>query len=358
MKLAQSDTPLLFSETTIPDIFFAEYLSQMPANCVKVYLYIVFLSKYEKDIKLNDLSKKLALPLKEINDSFSYLEENGLIIKKENGYILVNLQEQTLHKLYKPNLTLSPEKIEDISKNKARAKVIEHINNTYFSGIMGPSWYNNIDLWITKYNFDDQVLISLFDYCFRRSALNMKYVQTVAEAWGSNKIQTWEDLDSYYQKQDAIVKIKRTIAKKLGKQTLTQYEEAYIEKWLLDYGYNLNIIEIALKRSVYKSNPTFEYFNNIITNWHERGLKTPEEVYAFIEQREKQRKDTKQLEKKVAKASFEQRKYSNLSFLYANSSMQPKTNESIVSNSMQNSTAPNISASNIKNLNTEGDINV
>lgn len=142
----------------------------------------------------------------------------------------------------------------------------------------------------------------------------MKYVQTVAEAWGSNKIQTWEDLDSYYQKQDALVKIKKTIAKKLGKQTLTQYEEAYIEKWLLDYGYNLNIIEIALKRSVYKSNPTFEYFNNIITNWHERGLKTPEEVYAFIEQREKQRKDTKQLEKQVNKASYEQRQYSNLSF--------------------------------------------
>ena len=213
---------------------------------------------------------------------------------------------------------MSPEKVADIAKNKARAKIIEHINNTYFSGIMGPSWYNNIDIWLTKYNFDDQVLISLFDYCFRRSALNMKYVQTVAEAWGSNKIQTWEDLDSYYQKQDALVKIKKTIAKKLGKQTLTQYEEAYIEKWLLDYGYNLDIIEIALKRSVYKSNPTFEYFNNIITNWYERGLKTPEEVYAFIEQREKQRKDTKQLEKQVNKASYEQRQYSNLDFLYAN----------------------------------------
>lgn len=322
MKLTQSDLPLLFSETVIPDIFFAEYLSQMPATSVKVYLYIIFLSKYEKDAKLNDLSKNLALPLKDINDAFTYLEENGFIIRKENGFIISNLQEQTLNKLYKPNLTMSPEKVADIAKNKARAKIIEHINNTYFSGIMGPSWYNNIDIWLTKYNFDDQVLISLFDYCFRRSALNMKYVQTVAEAWGSNKIQTWEDLDSYYQKQDALVKIKKTIAKKLGKQTLTQYEEAYIEKWLLDYGYNLDIIEIALKRSVYKSNPTFEYFNNIITNWHERGLKTPEEVYAFIEQREKQRKDTKQLEKQVNKASYEQRQYSNLSFLYANSNMQ------------------------------------
>lgn len=354
MKLTQSDLPLLFSETVIPDIFFAEYLSQMPATSVKVYLYIIFLSKYEKDAKLNDLSKNLALPLKDINDAFTYLEENGFIIRKENGFIISNLQEQTLNKLYKPNLTMSPEKVADIAKNKARAKIIEHINNTYFSGIMGPSWYNNIDIWLTKYNFDDQVLISLFDYCFRRSALNMKYVQTVAEAWGSNKIQTWEDLDSYYQKQDALVKIKKTIAKKLGKQTLTQYEEAYIEKWLLDYGYNLNIIEIALKRSVYKSNPTFEYFNNIITNWHERGLKTPEEVYAFIEQREKQRKDTKQLEKQVNKASYEQRQYTNLSFLYANSNMQTNTDNQFQIN--QNPDYPNVAASNIQGI--EGDINV
>ena len=326
----------------------------MPATSVKVYLYIIFLSKYEKDAKLNDLSKNLALPLKDINDAFTYLEENGFIIRKENGFIISNLQEQTLNKLYKPNLTMSPEKVADIAKNKARAKIIEHINNTYFSGIMGPSWYNNIDIWLTKYNFDDQVLISLFDYCFRRSALNMKYVQTVAEAWGSNKIQTWEDLDSYYQKQDALVKIKKTIAKKLGKQTLTQYEEAYIEKWLLDYGYNLNIIEIALKRSVYKSNPTFEYFNNIITNWHERGLKTPEEVYAFIEQREKQRKDTKQLEKQVNKASYEQRQYTNLSFLYANSNMQTNTDNQFQIN--QNPNYPNVAASNIQGI--EGDINV
>ena len=145
---------------------------------------MVFLSKYKKDIRLNDLSKKLALPLKEINDAISYLEANNLIIRKTTGYIVSNLQEQTLNKLYKPNLTMSPEKVADVAKNKARAKVIDHINNAYFQGIMGPSWYNDIDLWFTKYNFDDQVMIALFDYCFKRSALHQKYVQKVAEAWG------------------------------------------------------------------------------------------------------------------------------------------------------------------------------
>ncbi len=323
MKLEQPELPLLFSETVVPDIFFAEYLSNMPSNSVKIYLYLMFLSKYNKDVRINDLSKKLELPLKDINDGISYLESNGLIVRKENGYIITNLQEQTLHKLYKPNLTASPEKVADIAKNKARAKVIDHINNSYFQGIMGPSWYNDIDLWFTKYNFDDQVMIALFDYCYSRSALHKNYIQTVAEAWGNNNIKTWNDLELYSQKQEKLVKIKKTIAKKLGKQTLTQYEEAYIEKWVIDFGYELNIIEIALKRTTFKANPTFEYINNIITDWHDRNLKTPNEILAFIEQRNKQKKDTKQLEKQVAKASFDQRNYDNLAFLYANSGIEP-----------------------------------
>ena len=53
------------------------------------------------------------------------------------------------------------------------------------------------------------------------------------------------------------MKIKKSIAKKLGKSSLTQYEEAYIEKWVIDFGYDLNIIEIALKRTTFKANPTF-----------------------------------------------------------------------------------------------------
>lgn len=292
MKLEQNEKQLLFSETIVPDIFFAEYLPQLPGDYMKIYFYMVFLSKYKKDIKINDMSKKLSLPLKTINDGLKFLEENKLILKKTTGYIIIDLQEATLNNLYKPNLTQSKETVEQISKNKSRAKAIEHINNMYFQGIMGPSWYNDIDLWFRKYNFDEQVMIALFDYCYNRSALHKNYVQAVAEAWGANKIQTWNDLDIYDQKQEKLKKIKNTIAKKLGKYNgLTQYEEAYIENWVLDYGYDMSIIEIALKRTTFKQNPTFEYINNIITDWHERSLKAPDEITAFIEQRKKQSKD-------------------------------------------------------------------
>ena len=334
MKLEQKDKRLLFSETVIPDIFFAEYLSNIPGDYLKIYFYLVFLSKYKKDIKINDLSKKLELPLKSITEGLKFLEDNNLIIKKTTGFIVVDLQEETLNNLYKPNLTQSKEKIEQTAKNQSRAKAIDHINNRYFQGIMGPTWYNDIDLWFKKYNFDEQVMISLFDYCYNRSALHKNYVQAVAEAWGTNKIQTWNDLELYYQKQEKLQKIKNTIAKKLGKRGgLNQYEEAYIERWVLDFGYDLNIIEIALKRSVYKQNPTFEYFNSIIVDWHERNLKTPDQVDAFIEQRKKQNKDIKNLKSEVtkasktSKASFEQRQYNNLDFLYANNTDSKNSNK-------------------------------
>ena len=327
MKLEQNEKQLLFSETIVPDIFFAEYLPQLPGDYMKIYFYMVFLSKYKKDIKINDMSKKLSLPLKTINDGLKFLEENKLILKKTTGYIIIDLQEATLNNLYKPNLTQSKETVEQISKNKSRAKAIEHINNMYFQGIMGPSWYNDIDLWFRKYNFDEQVMIALFDYCYNRSALHKNYVQAVAEAWGANKIQTWNDLDIYDQKQEKLKKIKNTIAKKLGKYNgLTQYEEAYIENWVLDFGYDMNIIEIALKRTTFKQNPTFEYINNIITDWHERSLKAPDEITAFIEQRKKQSKDLKEMKAQVSKANYEQRKYNNLDFLYANNTNDDNSN--------------------------------
>ena len=227
MKLERNEKPLLFSETPIPDIFFSEHLSEIPGDYLKLYMYLIFLSKYGKDIKLNDLSKKLNIPLKSVNDGIKFLEDHTLITKKSTGYIIVDLQEATLHNLYTPNLTMSKEKVEQTAKNQSRAKAIEHINNMYFQGIMGPSWYNDIDLWFRNYNFDEQVMITLFDYCYKRSALHRNYIQTVAEAWASNQIKTWNDLEKYYAEQESLNKMKKSIAKKLGKHGgLTQYEEA------------------------------------------------------------------------------------------------------------------------------------
>ena len=319
MKLEQNDKSMLFSNTEIPDVFFSEYLSSANGDYIKVYLYILFLSKYDKDIKINDLSKKLALPLKVIQEAFKYWEDVGVLVKKHTGYILSNLQEIEHLKLYSPKLTSSPEDIEKNSKNQYRAKAIENINNQFFQGIMSPSWYSDIDMWFKKYNFDEQVMLALFNYCFDHSALHRNYIQVVADSWYKNNIKSFSDLDKYYEKQEKISSLKKAIIKKLGLgRNLTAYEDAYVEKWSIEYGYSLEIIEIALRRTTSKTNINFEYLNKIISDWHDRNFKTAAEIQEYIKNSKEKQENIKDLKKQTNYNNSNQRVYNNFDNLYAN----------------------------------------
>lgn len=319
MKLEQKDTSFIFSTTQIPDIFFTEYLPCTNGDFIKVYLYMVFLSKYNKDIKVNGLSKSLNLPVKVIQDACSYLEEIGIITKKVNGYIVNNIQDIELRKLYSPKVTLSPKDIEQNAKNQYREKAIESINSNYFQGIMSPSWYGDIELWFKKYGFDEQVMVALFDYCFNKSALHRNYIQAVADAWCKNKIKTYADLENYEQSQEELAVIKKSISKKLKlTRQLTQYEEDFIKKWIVDFNYNMEIIELALKKTTSKANPSFDYLDKLISDWHNRNLKNSTEIEQFLSTYKKTTISPSNATKKPGFSNYDQRSYENLDSLYAN----------------------------------------
>lgn len=319
MKLEQTDSSLIFSTTQIPDVFFTEYLSYADGNYIKIYLYMVFLAKYNKDIKVNDLAKTLQLPLKTIQDGIKFWEEQNVLTKKNTGYILNNLQELELHKLYNPKISSSPEELEKIAQNKHRSKAIENINNECFNGVMSPSWYSDIDLWFKKYNFDEEVMVALFKYCFNRSALHRNYIQTVAEAWNQNKIKTFNDLELYTEKQEKVKTLGKTISKKLNlNRQLSQYEEAYISRWNIDYGYNFDVIEMALKKTTSKTSFNFDYLDKILTDWHDRKLKSTTDVQNFLAKSKTQTQNIKKLEKQTGYTNYEQRDRNDWDNFYAN----------------------------------------
>lgn len=321
MKLEQNQKNLLFEKTEIPDIFFNEYLSIASGDFIKVYLYMLFLSKYNKDVKIADLSKSLNLQFSVIQEAIKFWEDNGLILRKTNGYVIKDLQEIALNKLYKAKITISDKDIKNNEKTQKQAKAIEAICNSCFQGVMSPTWYNDILLWFAKYEFDEQVMMALFQYCYGKSALHKNYIQKVAEAWHNNNVKTYTDLENYTMKQENIKKAKHIIAKKLGlTRALTSFEEAYVDKWISDFNYDLDIIEIALKKSTSKLNISFDYLDKIISDWHERKLKTKDEVTKYLADFKQKQKNIKELEKKskASNTNYQQREYDNLDSLYAN----------------------------------------
>lgn len=286
---------LIFSDFNIPEVFITEHLGAADGNYVKIYLYCLFLCKYGHDISVLDLSKKLSLPIPVIEEGLKYWEKNNVLLKKQKTYILVDLKQQEVDKLYKIKVTTSVEDaILSNTKNVIRSQAINTINAMFFQGVMSPTWYTDIDMLFAKYIFDEDVIIALFQYCFDRQALHKNYLFAVADGWSKSGIKTMQDLDNYYSAFEGLLGIKKTISKKLGLgRKLSQYEEAYIDKWVIDYKYPINIIEIALKKTTSKTNPSFDYIDKIITDWHERNLTNETDINNFLNEQKQKRKDFK-----------------------------------------------------------------
>ena len=304
---------LLYSDTQVPDVFITEYMPSLDGDFVKIYVYCLFLGKRSKQASADDISKKLEMELLRVKDALTCLEGLGVITRNNNGMSLVDLKEKEIKKLYRLKTTSTPDEANHSSeRNKKRNRFISSINNAFFQGVMSPSWYTDIDAWFDKYKFEEDVMYALFKHCYDYKALSRQYIAKVADNWYSKNIKNSFDLDKYSIESQKIKDIRGKIMKKLRKQGfLTEYEDAYVEKWVLEFGYDFEIIELALKRTTSAVNPSFEYINKILTDWHEKGYKTIEEITAADGAR-KSAYGNKAKPRESAipqKGNFEQRKY-------------------------------------------------
>lgn len=285
MKIDNTSNSMLFKHTEIPDIFFTEYFDEAPSDAIKVYMYILFYSKYSNDLSLKSISAATSMNMSVVKDALNYWEEKGLIIRTTMGYNLISVQEKELLKAYNPKVTYNVEDLKNKEDNKKRDEIIETINNKFFQGLMSPAWYNDISLWFKKYNFSYNVMLMLFQYCYSREALHKNYVVTVANAWYKNGIREYQDVLKMTEVNDKITKIGKEISKNLRlNRNLTVFEEEFVKKWVTDYNFDKDIINYALKMTVGKNSPSFSYIDTIITDWYNKELKSVKDIEIYSEE--------------------------------------------------------------------------
>lgn len=310
---------LLYSDSPIPDVFISEYMPSLESDFVKVYIYCVFISNHKINITVDEIAKKLELQPARVREALSRLEEICLISRSaaDNVISLTDLKEREIKKLYRMKNTSSPDDAAcSTDRSKKRSRFISSINNAFFQGVMSPSWYMDIDAWFDKYQFEEDVMYALFKHCSDYKGLSRQYIAKVADSWHSKNIKNSFDLDRYSMETQKIKDIRGKIMKKLRKQGyLTEYEDAYVERWVVDFGYDFEIIELALKRTTSARSPSFEYINKILTSWHDKGYKTKEEILSTDENsRATDRVKSKSRSAAPQKGNFEQRKYTDEDF--------------------------------------------
>lgn len=168
----------------------------------------------------------------------------------------------------------------------------------------------------------------LFNYCNERNCLNKNYLYKVAENWFKNDVVTMEDLEEYLAKFSKMKQVQQKVCKALKiKGEMNKYQEAYVEKWMNEYGYDFDMIEEALKKTVNTNNASINYINGILTNWYKDGIRTTKDLpkekqedTTYDEKKEKEVAKTVQVasNSKVAFKAYEQRAYKDMDAFYDN----------------------------------------
>lgn len=163
------------------------------------------------------------------------------------------------------------------------------------------------------------VILLLISYCIddyqekygKSKFPTMRGVEKIAYMWRRNGILTLEEAMKYIKRRSDQKSAAGEVAKVLHlKNELTPTQKKYIYLWL-DMGFGADAIEVAYDRTIINTGELkWNYTNSILSNWHEKGLHTLEEIEAK-DSKKSQGKPGKNSEKKrivPSREEFEQTK--------------------------------------------------
>lgn len=281
------------SQTEVDNIFINDYLPFAPSDYVKVYLFGLYMCKGSSnfDNTLENFAKRLNMTEEDVEKAFIYWEEQGLVqvLKTypiEIRYIpLKNIVNST--KLYKP------EKYECFNSQAQEL----------FSGKreISKTEYGEYYDFLERYHVEQEALLMIMKYCIdtKKSGVGYSYILTVAKNWANEGIttasQVEERLQAFEQKGQEIGLILSTLGIKRGAYI---EERNLVNKWLNDFGFNLDVVLYLAKNLKQKGRGNFNALDGLLSHYYEIKLFSIMEIEEF----EKNKKELYELAKAINKA--------------------------------------------------------
>lgn len=279
------------SKTEIDNIFINDYLPFAPAQFVVVYVYGLYLCESTSfDNSLSSFAKTLNMSEEDVVGAFEYWEEQGLVQVFKTNPIEVSFiplkNVLTANKLFKPDkYTTFNSQANDIFAGKR--SISKHEYQEYYD-------------FLERYHMEQEALLMIMKYCVdtKKSAVGYSYILTVAKNWASEGITTTaqveERLKSFEDKNSDLSEIFKILSIKRAPYV---EERALLNKWLNEYGFNLDVILYIFKFNKKKTHLSFENADAIITKYYEMKLMSIAEIESF----EKDKKDLFSLAMEVNK---------------------------------------------------------
>lgn len=178
-----------------------------------------------------------------------------------------------------PTVAEAPKKKSNV--NRKELKQILFIAEQYLGKTLTRTDVDAITYFYDNLNFSADLIEYLIEYCVENGHKSIHYIQKVALAWADDHISTVEQAkssSSLYNR--TCYSVLQAFGIK-GRGPATP-ELEFIKKWSEKEGFDLEIILEACNRTVLAIHqPSFEYADKILQNWHANQVHTMKDIRAL-----------------------------------------------------------------------------
>lgn len=284
------------SSTTVPNRFIDEYMTSANGEFVKIYLYLLrCMNSPDCSFSITKTADKFDHTEKDVQRALKYWEKMNLLRLEydESRNIssiyftdcALNGQKPEPPAMDKPTTAAAssappavPEKpvytADDMKcfREKEEVQELLFVAESYLNRVLTPTDIQTLLYWYDGLHFSADLIVYLLEYCIAKGHSSLRYMEKVALNWKDSNIQTVEQAK---RSASAHSQIHFSVMKALGisGRNLVPAESAYIEKWNREYGFAQDIITEACSRTIASTHqPSFEYTDSILTNWHRQQV--------------------------------------------------------------------------------------
>lgn len=301
--------------TVIPSEIIEDHLILCSASQLKVILCAYSLAGGLFDEKA--LSDSTGVSVNEVRDALSYWSDRGFVLRSEEEAVFFKSAETREIKKAAASEVKTEEASESISEISKKSKVSPNnpprlkydeickrigesedirilLNEAQLKlgRTIGTGDQSSLILLHDYYGLPIEVILSICEYAGSKGkSANMNYIYKVGTDWSQREIDTIEAADRELKKLESISSVWGSFAAEIRLTGVhpTSSQEKYIRQWSDEWHFPLNMLVLAYdEMMLYKDKFSFSYIHKILSDWHKKGIDTPEKAAA---QKEKFRKE-------------------------------------------------------------------
>ena len=347
----KSDYP--HNHISVPRVFIDKYMADANGEFVKVYLFLLRCmgSSATSDCSISAIADHFNYTEKDILRALKYWEKVGVLSLElnENNQLTalcfkdltggVQPSKVTYHEEISVAAPASPVKEEVVetapvkaakakkTTSKKREYTLDEVkafqNNdditellfiieTYLRHPLTPTEMNSVFFWYDGLKFSGELIEYLVEYCITNGHSSLRYMDKVAMSWEESGIDTVEKAkDQVSIRSKACYSIMKSFG--ISGRNLADSEMAFVNKWSKEYGFDIDILQEACKRTISATQkPSFEYCDSILTNWYNNNVHNLKDIASLDEVFNKTKRSTQTTTvapKRNKFNNFEQRTY-------------------------------------------------